>query len=63
MTTRKKAGMTVAQEGHYYENSNQIYHALRSSSEIMDSEVTGIALFFEGRNPEKIVLFLLPRNP
>ena len=32
---------------------NQIYHAPRSSSEIMDSEVTGIALFFEGRNPEK----------
>ena len=32
---------------------NQIYHALRSSSEIMDSEVTGIALFFEERSPEK----------
>ena len=32
---------------------NQICHALRSSSEIMDSEVTGIALFFEGRSPEK----------
>ena len=32
---------------------NQIYHAPRSSSEIMDSEVTGIALFFEGRSPEK----------
>ena len=28
-------------------------NALRSSSEIMDSKVAGIALFFEGRSPEK----------
>ena len=34
-------------------NSNQIYHALRSSSEIMYSKVAGIVLFFEGRSPEK----------
>ena len=42
---------------------NQTYHALRSSSESMDSKVAGIALILGGAAPTEIVPFLPPRNP